>query len=120
MIRGVPHAGLVRALGPTLAIAGMMLALAGCSGALSWAGADKLIDRVVSGTMEADVFRIATSWPSTEQAQLEREFLDWIARDQPQSIPGPIEVAWIHVDAGEPLDRLCDRVQPADVLLGGP
>ena len=85
MIRGVPHAGSVRALGPTLAIAGMMLALAGCSGALSWAGAGKLIGAIVSGSLEADVLRIATSWPRSEQVRLECEFLDWIARDQPQS-----------------------------------
>ena len=62
---------LVRALGPTLAIAGMMLAMAGCSGALSWAGAGKLIGAIASGTVEADVLRIATSWPRSEQARLE-------------------------------------------------
>ena len=120
MIRGVPHAGLVRALGPRLAIAGMMLAIAGCSGAVSWTGAGKRIGAIVSGTVEADVLRIATSWPRSEQVRLELEFFEWIARNQPQSRPGPIELAWIDVDAGERLDHLCDRFQPADVLLGGP
>src|SRR3954454_19091999 len=99
MNRGIPHAGLVRALGPTLAIAGMMLATAGCSGALSWAGAGKLINAIVSGNLETDALRIATSWPRSEQVRLELEFFEWIARDQPQSLPRPIKLAWTDIDA---------------------
>jgi ABC-type glycerol-3-phosphate transport system substrate-binding protein len=119
MTRGVPHAGLVRALRPTLAIAGMMLAMAGCSGTVFWAGAGKVIGAIVPGAVEADVLLIASSWPRSEQARLEREFLDWIARGQQQA-PGSIELAWITVDASERLDHMCDQFQPADVLLGGP
>ena len=48
------------------------------------------------------------------------KFFEWIAGNPPQSRPGRIELAWIDVDAGERLDHLCDRFQPADVLLGGP
>ncbi len=120
MIRGVPHAGPVRTLGPTLAIAGMMLATAGCSGAVSWAGAGTLIGAVGSGTAEADVLRIATSWPRSNRSRLELEFLEWIARDPSKSVPDRIKLAWTTLDAGERLDRVCDRFQPADMLLGGP
>src|SRR4051794_30050353 len=112
MTRGVPHAGSARTLGPTLAIAGMMLALAGCSGALSWAGAGKLVGAINSGSLEADVLRIATSWPRSEQVRLELEFFEWIAGNPSVSVPGRIELAWTTVDAGEQLDRLCDRYQP--------
>jgi hypothetical protein len=98
----------------------MMLARACCSGADSWTGAGKLIGAVVSGTLEADVLRIATTWSRFEQVRLELEFFEWIARNQSQSVPRPIKLAWMTVDTGERLDRLCDRFQPADVLLGGP
>ena len=35
-------------------------------------------------------------------------------------VPRPIKLAWTTLDAGEQLDRVCDRFQPADMLLGGP
>jgi hypothetical protein len=93
--------------------------MAGCSGADSWTGAGKLIGAVVSGTLEADVLRVATTWSRSEQVRLELEFIEWIARNQPPSVPRPIKLAWMTMDTGERLDRLCDRFQPADVLLGG-
>ncbi len=90
-----------------------LLGIAGCGGDRGAGLASQVVESVLAGP-DVDVLRIATTWARPAQQTLEREF-------QSRSTgPKPVKIVWIDVTPGTRLGRVCNRVLPVDVVLGGP
>ncbi|HMF35331.1 MAG TPA: hypothetical protein VKF17_01775 [Isosphaeraceae bacterium] len=107
------HSGARLAALELLCLAGLLAGVAGC-GARDPLRAAARVAESISGGLDADVLRIATTWPRSEQKQLEREFRDQTSR------PVPVRLVWVELSPGTRLDNLDTRALPVDVLLGGP
>jgi hypothetical protein len=109
------------ALGIAFLAAGALTAIAGCD-RLTSESAEGLSRAIAGGSLDGDVLRIACPWPGSTRDQLEKDFLAWLAAGPavPEALPASARCVWIDVEPGEPLERPGGRLNPADVLLGGP
>jgi len=107
------HSGARLAALVLLSLAGLVAGVAGC-GVRDPVRAAATVVESIAGGLDTDVLRIATTWPKSEQEQLEQEF-----REQ-TSGPVPVRLVWVELAPGSRLDRLDTRAVPVDVLLGGP
>jgi len=107
------HSGARLASLELLCLAGLLAGVAGCGARDPTRAAARVVESI-SGGLDTDVLRIATSWPRSEQEQLEQEF-----REQ-TSGPVPVRLVWVELSPGSRLDHLGTRALPVDVLLGGP
>ena len=96
-----------------LCLAGLLAGVAGC-GAREPVRATASVVESISGGLDTDVLRIATTWPRPEQEQLEQEFRD------KTSGPVPVRLVWVELSPGTRLDNFGTHALPVDVLLGGP
>ena len=84
------HSGARLAALELLCLAGLLAGVAGC-GAREPVRATASVVESISGGLDTDVLRIATTWPRPEQEQLEQEF-----RDQ-TSGPVPVRLVWVEL-----------------------
>jgi hypothetical protein len=96
-----------------ICLAGLLSGVVGCGGRDPVHAAANVVESI-SGGLDTDVLRIASTWPRSEREQVEKEFLDQT------SGPVPVRVAWVELPPGPRLDKLGTCVPQADILLGGP
>ncbi len=106
------HAGARLASWNLICLAGLLAGVVGC-GVRDPLRAGANVLESISGGLDTDVLRIATTWPRSEREELEREFRDHT------SGPVPVRVVWVEFAAGTRLDELCNGGPRSDVLLGG-
>ena len=107
------HSGARLASLELLCLAGLLAGVAGC-GAREPVRATASVVESISGGLDTDVLRIATTWPRPEQEQLEQEFRD------KTSGAVPVRLVWVELSPGTRLDNFGTHALPVDVLLGGP
>jgi hypothetical protein len=63
---------------------------------------------------------VATSWPLAQRDRLQSELRKWQGPAGPGSKHEPIRLEWLVVAPGDDREQLARRLDPPDVLLGGP
>jgi len=96
-----------------LCLAGLLAGVAGCGASDPVRAAAQVVESIAGGP-DTDVLRIATTWPRSEQEQLEQGFRDQTAG------PVPVRLVWVELAPGSRMDHPGTRALPVDVLLGGP